>query len=324
MQVHAPAPCGMLATMSIFPRVVLALALTLAALEAGCRSRGAAAAGSDDARAAPPEPSASALSPPVALPLPGSVDLRPRLYAMGLAPRPQGRRGTCSIFTTCVALEFALAVQAEAGGASGPAARLSPEYLNWAGAQVVGHPCDGNFFHNAVAGFERWGLCTDASMPYAEAYDPARAPSAAAAEEARAVRERALGRIAIRWIVPWTPGRFGVDDAQFAEIKGTLARGYPVAAGSGHSRLLVGYRDDANTSTADPHAIAPGATDAPAPATGGGVFLTLDSALNRFAEVPYTFVRKDVADVFWVEFVERAEKAWGSRLRPGPYRLARK
>ena len=34
---------------------------------------------------------------------------------------------------------------------------------------------------------------------------------------------------------------------------------------------------------------------------GGGAFLTMDSALNRFDEVSYDFVRKEVADVFWVE-----------------------
>ncbi len=85
--------------------------------------------------------------------------------------------------------------------------------------------------------------------------------------------------------MPWTPNHFGVDDQQFAQIKTVIARGYPVAAGSGHSRLLVGYRDD----SAKP---------------GGGVFLTEDSALARFDEVTYEFVRTQVADVFWVEAKE--------------------
>ena len=61
-----------------------------------------------------------------------------------------------------------------------------------------------------------------------------------------------------------------------------LAAGYPVAAGSGHSRLLVGYRDDATL-------------------PGGGEFITEDSALARFDKVTYEFVRTQVADVFWVE-----------------------
>lgn len=61
-----------------------------------------------------------------------------------------------------------------------------------------------------------------------------------------------------------------------------LAAGWPVAAGSAHSRLLVGYRQDQK-------------------ADGGGVFLTMDSALNRFDEVPLAFVRDQVNDAFVVE-----------------------
>ncbi|MCG3125640.1 MAG: hypothetical protein CHACPFDD_00465 [Phycisphaerae bacterium] len=208
--------------------------------------------------------------------LPASVDLRPRLMEAGLTPRAQGARGTCSIFTTCAAIEYALAVQRE------KAERLSPEFLNWAAGHASGRPSDGNFFHNALAGFERYGICSEASMPYEAAFDAARAPPAAAAAEATRVGREARGALQARWIVPWVPDRFGVSDAQFDEIKRVLASGFPVAAGSGHSRLLVGYRDDAS-------------------AAGGGIFLTEDSALNRFDEVTYEFVRTQVADVFWVE-----------------------
>lgn len=162
---------------------------------------------------------------------------------------------------------------------------MSPEYLNWAGAKFSGRPSDGNFFHNAIGGWERWGMCSEDLMPYAATYDAGREPSPEAAAEAEEVRHRAGGAVVVRWIVPWKPDRFGVNDEQFDEIRRVLAKGYPVAAGSGHSRLLVGYRDD----------------DA---AAGGGVFITLDSALNRFDEVTYEFVRKDVADVFWVECVK--------------------
>jgi hypothetical protein len=222
------------------------------------------------------EPAHADAAPPV---LPASVDLRSTLLELGLSPRPQGGRGTCSVFTTCSALEFALAKQ------SGRAVRMSPEYLNWAGAKFSGRPSDGNFFHNAIGGWERWGMCSEDLMPYAGTYDAGREPSPEAAAAAEKVRYRAEGAVVVRWIVPWKPDRFGVNDEQFDEIRGVLAKGYPVAAGSGHSRLLVGYRDD----------------DA---AAGGGVFITLDSALNRFDEVTYEFVRKDVADVFWVECVK--------------------
>lgn len=217
-------------------------------------------------------------------PLLTEVDLRPRLIELGLPPRPQGARGTCSIFTTCEAIEFAMAVR------DGKATRLSPEYLNWAASQVVGRPSDGNYFHNALAGFEKHGICSERRMPYQKALDPNAAPSSEAAAEAGHARDEARDTIKVRWIVPWNANHFGVNDEQFAEIKRVLASGYPVAAGSGHSRLLVGYRDDKS-------------------APGGGIFLTEDSALNRFDEVTYEFVRKEVADVFWVEAVTKAGDA---------------
>jgi C1A family cysteine protease len=216
-------------------------------------------------------------APPASAPaMPDKVDLRPRFKEFDLPPRPQGARGTCSIFTTTEAIEFALAVK------TGKGERLSPEYLNWAGSQIIGRPTDGNFFHNALAGFEKFGICSEASMPYQKAYDPANKPAADAEKEAAEIREQSKGTMAVHWIVPWTANHFGVDDNQFAEIKRVLASGYPVAAGSGHSRLLVGYRDDQG-------------------AAGGGMFITEDSALNRFDQVTYEFVRKQVADVFWVE-----------------------
>ena len=195
---------------------------------------------------------------------------------MGLGPRAQGARGTCSIFTTCAAIEFALAI------GSGQPRRLSPEYLNWAAGQANGHPSDGNFFHNALAGFEQYGICTEAHMPYQAAFDAARAPSADASDEAVDLRAQSRQFLHIQWIVPWTAARFGVNDEQFAQIKHVLSLGYPVAAGSGHSRLLVGFRDDQSV-------------------PGGGTFITEDSALNRFDEVTYEFVRTQVADVFWIE-----------------------
>jgi Papain family cysteine protease len=214
----------------------------------------------------------------VAASLPASIDLRPRLESLGLTPRPQGSRGTCSIFTTCEAIEFAWAAH------SGRAERLSPEFVNWAAGHAIGRPSDGNFFHNALAGFEQSGVCSEAQMPYENAFDAARSPSADALAQAAALRERCRGGVVVRWIVPWEPNRFGVSDEQLGEIKRVLAKGYPVAAGSGHSRLLVGYKDDAS-------------------AAGGGAFLTEDSALNRFDQVTYEFVRTQVADVFWIEAV---------------------
>lgn len=218
-------------------------------------------------------------TPPVAEPppkLPATVDLRPHLTALGLGPRSQGPRGTCSIFTTCSAVEFGLA------RVRGKPERLSVEFVNWAAGEAAGRPSDGNFFHNALAGFERCGVCSETAMPYGASFDPRRVPSPSARAEALANRALARQGLVVRWIVPWVPDRFGVDERRFEEIRSVLARGYPVAAGSGHSRLLVGYRDDASVA-------------------GGGIFWTLDSGLGSYAEVSYEFVRTAVADVFWIE-----------------------
>jgi len=207
---------------------------------------------------------------------PRVVDLRDTLSSLGLPPRGQGSRGTCSVFTTCAAIEFALAKH------RGRASRLSVEFLNWAANQAAGRPSDGAYFHDALAGFARFGICSEDAMPYRAQFDASVAPSPAATAEAALVRDEAATALTVHWIVPWQPNRFGLNDEQFAEIKSVLARGFPVAAGSGHSRLLVGWRDDAAL-------------------PGGGAFTTLDSALARFDEVSNEFVRAKVADVFWIE-----------------------
>ena len=215
-------------------------------------------------------------APSAAPPLAPSVDLRPEFERLHLPPRAQGARPTCSIFTTCAALEFALARVEQRGE------RMSVEYLNWAANAASGWHDDGDFFHHALAGFVQEGLCSESELPYAEHFDPNATPPAAVCAHAQELKARTLGRMVVHWIVPWTPGHFSLTSAQFDEVRRTLDRGWPVAAGSGHSRLLVGYREDAS-------------------APGGGVFLTNDSALAAFGEVSFEFVRKDVADVFWVE-----------------------
>lgn len=207
--------------------------------------------------------------------LPPSVDLRGEFERFGFAPRGQGPRPTCSIFASTAAFEFALAELGEP-------VRLSPEFVNWAASRAAGSRGDGNFFHNALAGFERFGASSAELCAYRDAFDPAFEPSAEALADAAARLERTRSRLAIHWAVPWVPDRFGLDESQFAEFKRVLASGHPIAAGSAHSRLLVGYRDD--------------------PALpGGGAFLVLDSALASYAEIDYAFARAQIADAFWVE-----------------------
>ena len=65
-------------------------------------------------------------------------------------------------------------------------------------------------------------------------------------------------------------------------VKETLARGYPVAAGSHHSLLLVGYKPDPTQ-------------------PGGGVFLTRDSGKGRYSSVSYEHVKEQMGGFFCVE-----------------------
>src|SRR5215218_8176497 len=72
--------------------------------------------------------------------LPKAIDLRPQLLRWGLAPRRQGPRGTCSVFTVVGALEYAAAKTRRHGS------RLSVEFLNWASHRAANRSADGGFF----------------------------------------------------------------------------------------------------------------------------------------------------------------------------------
>jgi hypothetical protein len=206
--------------------------------------------------------------------LPKSADLRSQLKRWNLLPTSQGARNTCSVFTTTSALEFAVSKH------YGKGIRLSVEYLNWACNQVIHNETAdrGQFFRDLLKGFERHGICSEANMPYRNRFDPQLKPSETALEKAKQIKSLGLS---FHWINPWKP-KPGVSDKHLLEIKTVLAKGYPVAAGASHSRLLVGYRDDRQQA-------------------GGGKFLTKDSGKGAFSSVTYEFVKQNVADIFWVE-----------------------
>ncbi|MBN1589022.1 MAG: hypothetical protein JW888_05875 [Pirellulales bacterium] len=206
--------------------------------------------------------------------LPASVDLRGQFDRWGLGPRKQGKRPTCSVFTVAAAIEFALAKH------DGRGTELSVEYLNWACNRVIGNRTanHGQFFENLLKGFRKYGICREHDMPYAPRFDPTVRPSKDVIARAKQLREAPLE---VHWINPLRPRR-RLTDERFDEIKKVLAAGWPVAAGSHHSRLLVGYRDDPER-------------------PGGGAFFTKDSGSGSYNEVTYEFVKKKVGDVFWIE-----------------------
>lgn len=205
--------------------------------------------------------------------LPAEVDLRPQFAELELPPRSQGRRNTCSVFVTVGAFEFALS---KGRGESVP---LSVEYLNWACNRHIGNTTEdrGQFFHHLLAGFEEHGLCRDELMPY-EARFAGTEPSEEAQRDAASIRG---ADFQIHWIRRWSKTS-GLSDEEFAAIRETLAAGWPVCAGSNHSRLLVGYVDDAEQE-------------------GGGIFLTRDSNRGRYRQVTYAWARANIYDLFWVE-----------------------
>jgi hypothetical protein len=209
------------------------------------------------------------------------ADLRAELRERGLRPVWQGRRGTCSVFTTTSALEFAFS------RCLGKNVRLSVEYLNWAANQATGHATDGQYFHNCLAGFAKYGICYNADMSYARRFDAERAPSPKAIADARQLRATADKAIRVDWIKRLWPRR-KMTDGQFHEIRAVLAMGWPVAAGASHSRLLVGFRDDPKE-------------------PGGGIFIDKDSGTGSYRQVTYQFVKRNVADVFWVEALAQAQ-----------------
>ena len=147
----------------------------------------------------------------------------------------------------------------------------------------------------------RTWICDEAQMPYREEIDPALRPSDEAVSPPCTLRSLGLR---LHWIKPWDPTT-GLTEAEFAEIKQTLQRQWPVCGGfrwpthaqwkdrvlaapaegvyDGHSVLLVGYRDD----PAQP---------------GGGVFLIRNSSKGPGdAAMTYEYARTYMNDAVWID-----------------------
>lgn len=203
---------------------------------------------------------------------PRAIDLRPWLDASGIGPRHQGHRPTCSVFAVTSALEAAVA------RIDGAGARLSVEYLNWAGNAATGRDDDGDFFHFILAGFEKYGAVVDADWAYGKEFAKDAAPSDDVIARGRANQARWKDRLILRWIKKIGPP--GLDDSQYGELMTALMTGHVVAVGSAHSRVIVGAIEDAA-------------------APGGRRFPTLDSGSGRYEELTAEWVRSTVNDAFY-------------------------
>jgi C1A family cysteine protease len=226
---------------------------------------------------------------------PVCVDLRPQFQRTGLVVRPQGKRGTCSVFTVTRAIEFALSDRESSGS------RLSVEFLNWASNEAIGQQQDGGFFSDLWKGFQQYGICDEQEMPYAREFDAKRKPSENALRQAQQRRPR---KLQLHWIKPWNPN-CGLNDTQLHAVKMTLQRGFPVCGGflwpkrviwsdgvlkmaarpdvrDGHSVLLVGYCDEESQ-------------------PGGGYFLIQNTSRGpRCGKMSYAYAQAYMNDAAWI------------------------
>ena len=255
-----------------------------------------------------------------------SVNLLSAFDKWGVQARPQGTRGTCSVFTVTAAIEYALAKSGH------PNQCLSVEFLNWASNQTVGEARDGSFFSDLWNGFEKYGICDETEMPYHKKFDPARKPSSTALTQAKRLCNADL---TLHWIKPWDPTK-GLNDEQFDAIKETLSAGWPVCGGflwpkqakwihpkQSDTPVTIPHipREQRSKAPKDPD-VADGSVLQWAPRDGvrdghsiiiygfrddpsqpgGGVFLIRNSSRGaRHGAMTYQYVRAYMNDAVWVE-----------------------
>jgi len=228
--------------------------------------------------------------------LPNSIDLNPIFEQMGLYTRPQGKRGTCSVFTVTGALEYAFAVKESKG------TFFSVEFMNWASHKAANRKSDGAFFSELWDGFVEYGVCTEPDLPYQAEFDPDLEPSEGILKKAEKAKNVPLK---MHWIKEWDVNT-GLTDAHFEEIKQTLLKKFPVCGGfrwpkeskwedgvlqmcppedvfDGHSIIISGYKDDPNQ-------------------PGGGVFIIRNSGSDsRDGYMSYEYVKAYMNDAVWFE-----------------------
>ena len=224
------------------------------------------------------------------------VDLRPNMKKWGLETRPQGPRGTCSVFALTGAIEYAVAHKQKHG------TTLSTEYLNWAGHKASNRTVDGGFFSELWKGYEQFGICPEISLPYQSKFDVNLQPHESQTTEAKKFQDF---KLKLYWIKEWNP-HTGLTEKHIDKIKLVLRKKWPVCGGlrwpkqekwtegtlqmcgeedvfDGHSILIVGYRDDPKED-------------------GGGVFLIKNSGgSNRDGALPYSYVRAYMNDAAWIQ-----------------------
>lgn len=234
------------------------------------------------------------------IPPPQKADLGPHFASLGLAPKVQGDRNTCSLFAITAAAEF------EYGQANpGAHTQFSEEFLIWAANAATGLIGDQAMFYEAVHGLNALGICSAALMPYEKAESAERKPTPAAIADAASRSECWK----ITWIKRWNLTR-PLTDEEMKNIKIALVNGHPVACGlrwpmkmkgpdlldvppganifDGHSILLVGYAEDSTK-------------------PGGGVFSFRNSygpsfGKGGYGSMSFAYARAYANDALWLQF----------------------
>lgn len=228
------------------------------------------------------------------------VDLRPQFEELGLGPKSQSPRGTCSVFAVCGAYEY------EWARATGEPTRLSEEYLNWARHRVVPAGSDGGCFHQIIPGLQRYGVCAEGLMPYQRDWAPELPPTAEALADGAPRRG-----VDVVWLKEIDSEKGFTDHELQATLK-ALREGHPVpvglswykgrdcldssalldmgaveGTGSGHSVILVGYRLDETL-------------------PGGGAFVVRDHKGAGFGDggylqMPFGWYQKQANDALFLQ-----------------------
>lgn len=169
-----------------------------------------------------PQPATIAPVAPGTINVP-AADLRPAIAHLGLTPRHQQNRPTCSVHALTFLLEYMAATRR--GHNYGD---LSEEYLNLVGNRAAGKTDDGDFFSVLEQGYRTYGIASETAFPYHATYDASLVPSAMVVQHAKLAL--ASDRLVARFIKPWDRTK-GPNEAQLAEVLEQLKANVPVAVG---------------------------------------------------------------------------------------------
>ncbi|MEY4616138.1 MAG: hypothetical protein RJB66_1098 [Pseudomonadota bacterium] len=167
------------------------------------------------------------------------VDLRSEINRRGITIANQSPRPTCSVHAMTFLLEWGYT---ELCGSR--MKDLSEEYLNHMTNLASGRTNDGDFFSFIAAGFDKYGIVSEADMPYKTSYNFANVSASSELISRGQVFTRKGVKLNGHFIKP-NDGSVGMTDSQYKEVFQWLLKGIPVAIGRSHSTVIVGYKYDA-------------------------------------------------------------------------------